>query len=265
MTAAKPCDPFLPYGGRGHRDPRPDQPALAVERLRTRYAGAAGWTLVDVSLRIAAGARVALVGPNGAGKSTLLKTIAGLIPVAAGRVRIYGNSIGACHHRLTYLPQRSELDWQFPCTVADLVMTGRYVHMGWLRWPRRADRERVAEALRRLEIAPLADRRIGDLSGGQQQRALLARALAQEASLFLLDEPLNGLDESTRDLLDDVLSAHTRAGGCVLAATHDLGRLAESFDSAVFLRDGQIENQFALRSEGEFRYPPRHFHGRVES
>jgi manganese/zinc/iron transport system ATP- binding protein len=265
LTEATHSDPVLPYGGRGHRDPRRDQPALAVERVRTRYAGAADWTLVDVSLQIANGTQVALVGPNGAGKSTLLKTIAGLIPVAAGRVRIYGNPIGACHHRITYLPQRSELDWQFPCTVAELVMTGRYVHLGWLQRPRRVDRDRVANALRRLEIERLAGRRIGDLSGGQQQRALLARAIAQEASLFLLDEPLNGLDETTRDLLDQVLAAHAEAGGCVLAATHDLGRLAVSFDSAVFLRDGRIENQFALRSSGDTHYPPRHFHGRVES
>ncbi len=264
MNPASPVDPLLPYGGRAHRVRHSDEPALVVERLRTRYANAAGWTLLDISFGVAAGARVALVGPNGAGKSTLLKVIAGLTPFAAGRVRIFGHPIGARHHRITYLPQRSELDWQFPCTVADLVMTGRYVHMGWLRWPSREDHGCVANALRRLEIETLADRRLGELSGGQQQRALLARAIAQEASLFLLDEPLNGIDEATRDLLNAVLAAHTRDGGSVLAATHDLGRLAESFDSAVFLRDGQIENQFALRTAGDVRNSPRHYHRRAE-
>lgn len=247
-------EPWLPYGGRGHRDPQPGRPAVHVHLLSVRYAGAANEALQAVSLEVAIGRRVALVGPNGAGKSTLLKTLAGLIKPQSGRVALFGNPVGACHHRTAYLPQRTDLDWRSPLTVADLVMTGRYVHLGWLRWPGRADRLLVGRVLERMGIADLAERQIGDLSGGQQQRTLLARALVQEASLFLLDEPLNAVDEATRDIVDDVLTQHTRCGGSVLVATHELGRLAESFDGSVYLREGRVES---VSSQGRIGSPNR--------
>lgn len=235
-------EPWLPYSGRGHRDPQAGQPAVQVEHLSVRYRKAGSDALHAVSLEVAVGQRVALVGPNGAGKSTLLKTLAGLVKPQSGQVALYGNPVGACHHRTAYLPQRTDLDWQSPLTVSDLVMTGRYVHLGWLSWPSQADRVRVRRVLERLGIADLAERQIGDLSGGQQQRTLLARALVQEASLFLLDEPLNAVDEATRDVVDEVLTQHTQNGGSVLVATHDLGRLTDSFDSAVYLREGRVES-----------------------
>ncbi len=125
-------------------------------------------------------------------------------------------------------------------TVSDLVMTGRYVHLGWLKRPRRLDREADRQGLQRLRIADLADRQIGEISGGQQQRTLLARAIVQGASLFLLDEPLNAVDESTRDIVDEVLVEEARRGCSVLAATHELGRLTESYDRAIYLREGRI-------------------------
>jgi manganese/zinc/iron transport system ATP- binding protein len=139
------------------------------------------------------------------------------------------------------LPQRSDVDWHFPVTVADLVMTGRYVHLGWFKRPRATDRQLVDASLERLGILQLAKRQIAELSGGQQQRTLIARALVQQASLFLLDEPLNAVDESTRDVVDQVLGDHARVGGSVLVATHDLGRLSESFDAAVYLQGGQVQ------------------------
>jgi ABC-type Mn2+/Zn2+ transport system ATPase subunit len=239
-----PCEhehPRWAYGGRGRGQPLDDAAPLQVVGLTSRYPGAARIALADVSFSVAAGQRVALVGPNGAGKSTILKTVAGLLRAECGEVRLYGNPVGACHHRTAYLPQRADLDWRFPITVAELVVTGRYVHLGWFRRPRASDWQRVRCCLQRLGIGDLADRQIADLSGGQQQRALLARAIVQEARLFLLDEPLNAVDEATRDLVTDVLAQEARTGASVLAATHDLGRLSESFDAAIYLRDGRIE------------------------
>lgn len=242
-------EPWLPYSGRGHRDPQAGQPAVQVERLSVRYGKADSNALNAVSLEVAIGQRVALVGPNGAGKSTLLRALAGLVKPRSGQVALYGNPVGACHHRTAYLPQRTDLDWDSPLTVSDLVMTGRYVHLGWLNWPGQADRVRVRRVLERMGIADLAERQIGGLSGGQQQRTLLARALVQEASLFLLDEPLNAVDEGTRDVVDEVLMRHTKCGGSVLAATHDLGRLTESFDRAVYLREGRVESVLPFGSD----------------
>lgn len=237
-------DPWLPYGGRGHKDPQPGCSAIDLQNLTVRYEHSAIAAVSDVSLVVDVGERVALVGPNGAGKSTLLKTIAGLLKPVDGTIKLFGNRIGACHHRTAYLPQRADLDWRFPMTVADLVMTGRYVHLGWLKRPGRKDMEAVRQGLDRLKISDLADRQIGELSGGQQQRTLLARAIVQGASLFLLDEPLNAVDEVTRDIVDEVLREETRGGSSVLAATHDLGRLSESFDREIYLRQGCITEEF---------------------
>ena len=239
-------EPWWPYSGRGHRDPTPGSLALEINHLQFRYSGSTTPAIMDASLQVARQQRVALIGPNGAGKSTLLKAVAGLVRPQSGEIKLFGNRVGDCHHRTAYLPQRSDLDWQFPILVEQLVMTGRFVHLGWLRWPGIKDRELVTAALQRLKINHLAKRQIAQLSGGQQQRALLARAMVQEASLFLLDEPLNAVDEETRDIVDDVLKEHTQAGGTVLVATHDLGRLTESFDLAVYLRDGHVERVESL-------------------
>jgi ABC-type Mn2+/Zn2+ transport system ATPase subunit len=159
--------------------------------------------------------------------------------VAEGEVLIYGRPLGGCRHRVAYLPQRSDIDWHFPIDVRRLVTTGRYVHLGWLRRPGREDRERVTQALAQLGLTALAGRQIGELSGGQQQRALLARALAQDADLLLLDEPLNAVDADTRAVVARVLLDLQRRGKTVIAATHDLGRLETDFDGAVYLADGR--------------------------
>jgi len=232
-------NPALPYGHRRHADTAPGAPALAARSVNAGYAGTAGLALRDVSLRIPAGARIALVGPNGSGKSTLLKAVAGLLPVSSGEIEIYGNPVGACHHRVAYLPQRGEIDWRFPISVRSLVTTGRYVHLGWLKRPGRKDREFVSEVMEDLGLSPLAGRQIGQLSGGQQQRALLARALVQEGDLLLLDEPLNAVDANTRETISRVLSGLRERGKTMVIATHDLASLASEFDGALYLREGR--------------------------
>ncbi|MFO0823973.1 MAG: ABC transporter ATP-binding protein [Gemmataceae bacterium] len=241
-------DPRFPYSRGRHAGPVPNAPALVTERLTVGYPGSGRPALRDVSIRVPKGSRVALVGPNGAGKSTLLRTVAGLIPVAAGDIRIYGNPVGACHHRVAYLPQRSEIEWTFPTSVERLVLTGRYVHLGWFRRPSEADRRIVADVLERLGLTKLADRPIARLSGGQQQRSLFARALAQESDLLLLDEPLNAIDAETRNIIYDLMRDLRDEGKTLLVATHDFGRLASAFDAAVYLQDGEL----AAPPEGGF-------------
>jgi len=230
--------PGFGYSHGRHADPIPDSDALRTRGLCVGYPGAGHYALRDFDLSAPKGSRIALVGPNGAGKSTLLKAAAGLLPVASGRIRIYGNAVGACHHRVAYLPQRGEIDWTFPTSVERMVLAGRYVHLGWFRRPDGNDRGIVGEVLARLGLADLADRQIGRLSGGQQQRALLARALAQEADLLLFDEPFNAVDAETRDIIYGLMRSLCDEGKTLVVATHDLGRLAEVFDRAIYLQAG---------------------------
>jgi ABC-type Mn2+/Zn2+ transport system ATPase subunit len=232
-------DPLFPYGRRGHADPVATADALVTEGLSVGYPDSRRPAVRQVSLRVAPGTRVALVGPNGAGKSSLLKAVAGLLPVLGGAVRIYGNPVGACHHRVAYLPQRGEIDWRFPISVERLVLTGRYVHLGWFRRPGARDYQIVAQVMERLGLAELAGRQIGNLSGGQQQRALLARALAQGADLLLLDEPLNAVDVGTRETISAVLRELQRQGKTLLVATHDVGSREDGFDAVVGLNEGR--------------------------
>jgi len=235
--------PFLAYHTCPHCRVEAGAEAIAIDvrDATVIYAGDRDGRLAldGISLRVPAGTRAALVGPNGAGKSTLLKAIAGLLPLRSGTIRAYGQPVDACLHRVAYLPQRGEIDWRFPVDVKGLVMTGRYVHLGWLRRPGRDDHRRVSAALERLGIADLAERQIGELSGGQQQRALLARALVQDADLLLLDEPLNAVDGGTRAAVARVLDALRGEGKTVVAATHDLGRLEVEYDGALYLSEGR--------------------------
>jgi ABC-type Mn2+/Zn2+ transport system ATPase subunit len=232
-------DGRFPYSGRKHVCAVANAPALEAVNLSVSHPGAPTLAIQHITLSVPAGKRVALVGPNGAGKSTLLKAAAGLLPVREGMLKIYGQPVGACHHRVAYLPQRGEIDWQFPITLRRLVMTGRYVHLGWLANPKHADHEIVDRVIAQLGLSSLADRQIGELSGGQQQRALLARALAQDAELLLLDEPLNAVDAETREVIADVLAQAQKQGKTAIVATHDLGRLETDFDGALYLTAGR--------------------------
>jgi ABC-type Mn2+/Zn2+ transport system ATPase subunit len=200
-----------------------------------------------VSLSVNPGERVALVGPNGAGKSTLLHLILGMEQGHSGNIEVYGNPAHKCRHRVAIVPQRSTVDWRFPVTVRQVVMMGRYVHLGWFRHPRREDHERVHDALNTMGITNLAERQVGELSGGQQQRVMLARTLAHDADLLLLDEPLNHVDLSTQELIFHTLERLTAAGKAVIVSTHDLGVLTVHFSRAVFMdrriiADGQVKD-----------------------
>jgi manganese/zinc/iron transport system ATP- binding protein len=230
---------MFPYSRRVHQDAISGAPALNVRDLTVAYPGTRRLALKGVTLCVPVGARIALVGHNGAGKSTLLKAVAGLLPARSGSIAIYGNPPGACHHRVAYLPQRGEIDWRFPITLRKLVLTGCYVHLGWFKRPTRED-WRVADAMiDQLGLGELRERQISQLSGGQQQRALLARALAQEAELLLLDEPLNAVDAETRQIMVDLLALLRQANKTVITATHDLGRLESDFDGALYLAEGR--------------------------
>ena len=221
--------------------------ALHIEGVSYRYPGTPRPALNGITLDIRTGERVALMGPNGAGKSTLIKLAVGLLPLQEGTIKIHGNPAGSCKHRVTLVPQRSEVDWRFPVTVRQVVMMGRFVHLGWFRRPRRDDHEAVDRAMEMMKISNLAENHVGALSGGQQQRVMLARALAHDADLLLLDEPLNHVDVATQELmfhvLEDLCATH---GKTAVVSTHDLGVLKVHFNRAVFIdhrliADGPIE------------------------
>lgn len=191
--------------------------------------------LDSVSLSIPHGAQIAIVGPNGAGKSTLFKAVVGLVPLRSGEIRIHGRPPSEYRDPVAYVPQREEVDWRFPVTVEDVVAMGRYGRKRWLKRLSEGDRGIVRKALERLGVVDLADRPIGELSGGQQQRVFLARALAQEPHILLLDEPFTGVDIATRQATLDLLRELRERSVTVLVSTHDLD-LASSFDQVVLLK-----------------------------
>ncbi len=216
-----------------HAPHRTGVPALELERVTVHYRSDVP-ALEDVSLRVERGELVAIVGPNGAGKSTLFKVIVGAVKPTRGAVRIYGSQPGG-HICISYVPQRSQIDRRFPVTVADVVMMGRVGKIGLFRWPSRQDWELVHRALAQVGMETFADRPIGELSGGQQQRVFLARALAQEAELILLDEPLTGLDMPSQRAIMTILARLREQGITILVATHDLNLAADHFPRMVLL------------------------------
>jgi manganese/zinc/iron transport system ATP- binding protein len=178
---------------------------------------------------------VAIVGPNGAGKSTLLKAALGLIPKVSGDVTMFGQPVGRVRRRIGYVPQRESVDWDFPASALDVVTMGRYGMIGWCRPVTRRHREAALAALDQVGMADFAGRQIGQLSGGQQQRVFLARALAQEADLYLMDEPFAGVDAATERAIVDVLHGLRRAGKTVICVHHDLQTVPEYFDHLLLL------------------------------
>jgi ABC-type Mn2+/Zn2+ transport system ATPase subunit len=212
-------------------------PALELKEVSVRYDGTPA--LENVSLRIARGEQVAVVGPNGAGKSTLFNIITGILKPQQGVVRIAGSGPSG-HICVGYVPQRNRIDWRFPVSVADVVMMGRVGKIGMLRRPGREDRRRVQEALEQVGMRAFANRQIGELSGGQQQRVSLARALAQEAELLLLDEPLAGLDIPSQEAILRILGEMRAEGITLMIATHDLNQAADQFDQMILLNRSVI-------------------------
>jgi len=212
-------------------------PAVAVANVAVSLDGRS--VLVGVDFELAAGRQLALVGPNGAGKTTLLRVLAGLLSPSNGEVRIHGD--GPCGHVcIAYVQQKSGIDWRFPVSVHDAVMMGRVQRIGPLRRPGALDRRVVRDVLDAVELSGFAHRRIEELSGGEQQRLFLARALAQQADLLLLDEPLSGLDaHSGTEVLRIIASLRSRKV-TVIVALHDLGIAATSFDEVLLLKHRMI-------------------------
>lgn len=191
--------------------------------------------LHHISFEVDCGQSVALVGPNGAGKTTLLKALAGLVRLESGEMAFHGRKIRGATPDLAYLPQREQIDWDFPTTVRGIVEMGRFLRVGWWRRYRRVDETAVEQAIVAMELKPLEHRQINALSGGQQQRAFLARALAQEAHVVLLDEPFTGLDQPNARNLKETLRRLRDAGKLIIASHHDLASVPELFDRVVLL------------------------------
>ena len=192
--------------------------------------------LWGIDLKVPKGKLVGVVGPNGAGKSTLIKAIMGLVPPSSGWVKIFGKTYNENRRRVGYVPQRESVDWDFPVTVMDVVMMGRYGHVGWFKRPKKADRDIARDCLDKVKMLPFAKRQISNLSGGQQQRVFLARALAQESDIYFMDEPFAGVDAATERAILEVLKQTKLAGRTLMVVHHDLTTAAEYFDSLILLK-----------------------------
>ncbi|MDQ3992452.1 MAG: metal ABC transporter ATP-binding protein [Actinomycetota bacterium] len=215
-----------------------ETPAIEVSDLTVAYGATP--VLWDVDVTVPPGVLMAIVGPNGAGKTTLIKAILGLIRPAAGRVLVQGRPYDVQRRLVAYVPQRRTVDWDFPTSVLDVVTMGRYGALGWIRRPGRHDRRLALEALEQVGMTELAHRQISQLSGGQQQRVFLARALVQDASVYLMDEPFAGVDATTERAIVNLLRRLRETGRTVVVVHHDLQTVEEYFDWATLLNVRRI-------------------------
>jgi len=205
--------------------------------------------LWDVDLTVPEGKLIGIVGPNGAGKSTLIKAALGLLPVASGWVKIYGRPFADMRRHVGYVPQRESVDWDFPVNVQDVVLMGLYGELGWIKRPGKQHVELANQSLERVGMLPYASRQISQLSGGQQQRVFLARALAQQSSLYFMDEPFAGVDAQTEKAIINLLGELRANGTTVLVVHHDLQTIPEYFDWVIMLNmrviaNGPVESTF---------------------
>lgn len=227
----------------------PAHPApLAVRDLTVAYREAP--VLWDINLEFPAGQLCAIVGPNGAGKSTFLKAVLGLMPKASGSIRFFGAPLAQSRRRIGYVPQRTSVDWDFPTDALDVVTMGLYGRLGWIRRPGKRERELAMQALDRVRMTEFAGRQISQLSGGQQQRVFLARALAQDADVYFMDEPFAGVDATTERAILDVMRDLQEQGKTVVVVHHDLDTVREYFDHVTLLNvslvaSGPIETTFS--------------------
>jgi manganese/zinc/iron transport system ATP- binding protein len=227
------------------------EPAVRVEDLTVAYGDKP--VLWDVDMGVPAGVLMAVIGPNGAGKTTLIKAIMGLVQPVAGYVSIFGKPYLDQRRLVGYVPQRNSVDWDFPTSVLDVVMMGRYGVLGWLSRPGRAERKAAMEALTKVGMADLAGRQISQLSGGQQQRVFLARALVQDARVYLMDEPFQGVDATTERAIVTLLKEMRSEGKTVVVVHHDLQTVPEYFDWVTLLNvrcvaSGPVEEAFVDRN-----------------
>jgi manganese/zinc/iron transport system ATP- binding protein len=212
--------------------------ALEVNDLTVAYGDKP--VLWDVDWKVPAGVLMGIVGPNGAGKSTLIKTILGLVRPAAGSVSVFGRPFGEQRGAVAYVPQRGTVDWDFPTNALDVVMMGRYGKLGWLRRTGKLERELAMNALEQTGMEAFANRQISQLSGGQQQRVFLARALVQEAEIYLMDEPLQGVDAKTEAAVVGLLQNLRSRGRTIVVVHHDLETVADYFDHVLLLNVKKI-------------------------
>ena len=196
--------------------------------------------LWDVSFFVPTSSVAGLVGPNGAGKSTLIKIVMNMIKPISGQIKCFGNPIKKVLSKVAYVPQKESVDWDFPITVLDLVLMGRYRHLGMLRWPRKADKVAAIKYLKFVEMDKYASRQINQLSTGQQQRVFIARALIQEADLYLMDEPFSGVDASTEKIIMDLFHQLKAQGKTIFVVHHDLNTVCKYFDWIVMLNTRTI-------------------------
>jgi manganese/zinc/iron transport system ATP- binding protein len=227
----------------------PADSPLAIRGLTVSYGGKPAVFSVDMT--VAAGQMTAIIGPNGAGKSTLLKAALGILTPLAGQVTVFGKPVAQARERIAYVPQRASVDWDFPARVIDVVLMGLYPKLGLLGRMRGEHRRIAEDCLARVGMEDFATRQIGQLSGGQQQRVFLARALAQDADLYLLDEPFAGVDAATEKAIITVLKSLRDAGKTVVAVHHDLSTVSEYFDRAFLINtrriaEGPVREAFTL-------------------
>jgi manganese/zinc/iron transport system ATP- binding protein len=222
-------------------------PAIELQDATVAYG--ANIVLDHLTLSVPGAQIIGLIGPNGAGKTTLLKAIVGANRLLSGTIRVLGQPVGSVRQRVAYVPQRRDVDWSFPLSVLDVVLMGRFGRLGIWRRPGKQDREIALHALEQVRLSKRRDCQIGELSGGQQQRVFLARALAQQAELLLLDEPFNGIDTSTQTVIFELLCQQRNQGHTVLLSTHDLHSVEQNCDQLVALNrrivaSGPVEQVF---------------------
>jgi manganese/zinc/iron transport system ATP- binding protein len=210
-----------------------ENPILEVHDLTVSYNKKP--VLWGVDFTLPKGVLVGIIGPNGAGKSTLIKTIMGLIPSGSGFVKLFDKELDEVRGRVSYVPQRESVDWDFPASAFDVVLMGRYGKLGLFKRPRKADREVAMDCLEKVGMQQFANRQISQLSGGQQQRVFLARALAQDAELYFMDEPFAGVDAATEAAIIDILKKMTEAGKTVVVVHHDLQSVKDYFNWVLLL------------------------------
>ena len=220
---------------------------IKVEDLTVAYEDKP--VLWDIELEVKKGVLMAVVGPNGAGKSTLIKAMLDLIKPITGEVRFYGEKYSKVRDRIAYVPQRGSVDWDFPTTVFDVVEMGRYGKVGWLKRVGKIDKEKTGEAIKMVEMEEFSDRQISQLSGGQQQRVFLARALVQEADIYFMDEPFQGVDNKTEKSIIKILKKLRDENKTVIVVHHDLQTVKEYFDYVTFINvsvvaSGPVEEIF---------------------
>lgn len=209
------------------------QPALEIHDVTVAFERKP--VLWNIDLTVPQGKLVGIIGPNGAGKSTLIKAVMGILPLSSGYVKIFNQEIEEVRHRISYVPQRESVDWDFPASVLDVVLMGRYSKLGLFKRPRKADRDAAMDCLRKVGMESFARRQISQLSGGQQQRTFLARALAQQADIYFMDEPFAGVDAATEKTIIAMLRSMAHAQKTLVVVHHDLHSVPQYFDWVIML------------------------------